>query len=133
MGEKRKGLVFSAIGNGTVIFLKNVHLVLLFFVPTIALTLFFMLGDKSKMMASMAMGKFPPSFFVFILLNALYTMWGYNFLAIHIASKPYVLNLGIKNQALVALRRLPGIFLVWIIYSISVMFCGLLLIIPAII
>src|SRR5208283_3371143 len=44
-----------------------------------------------------------------------------------------VLNLGIKNQALVALRRLPGIFLVWIIYSISVMFCGLLLIIPAII
>lgn len=133
MGEKRKGLVFRAIGNGTVYFLKNVHLVLLAFIPMIALNLVFMLGDQSKMAAGMAMGKFPPWFFIFILFNMLYTMWVFNFLAIHIASKPYILDLNIKNQALVALKRLPGTFLVGVMYGVSVMFCFLLLIIPAII
>jgi MFS family permease len=131
MGEKSKVSVFRAIGNGTVYFFRNIHLVLLAVIPMLAITMYLMLGDNGKFMSEMASGTFPPSFFILIAAASIVWMWIFNLMAIHIASKPYILNLGLKNQALLALKRLPGSLAAGIMFGVAAMFCMILLVIPA--
>lgn len=132
MENKKSVSVFRAIGNGTAYFFRNFHLAFLFALPLPAFWAWFYIKNGNVFVMDFTKMITPGMILMFFVWLFLWT-WAFNFLIIHVVSKSYVLNLGIKNQVMTALKRLPGMLAVWAMFCVCMMLAMLLLLIPGII
>jgi|GEM_PF-3847002 len=131
MENKGKVSVFKAAGEGTLYFLKNLHLILLFMLPVAAYWVRLYFKNSGGMTDPLKI--INPMFCVVTLVSIIFGAWAFSYLMIRTAAMPDVLNLDIKDKALTALKRLPGFLAVYCMYLVGVILAFFLLIIPGII